>query len=167
MILVYQLILQSTKIASIAGLQLYRAPEIEEGIYSNKCDLYSIGIILYMLKTGEYIFEGKKLIDILINQKNNKIKKETDDEKLNNLIKKLVVYDPHKRMEWDDYFNDPFFKINDEEEVIKKNEETNILQSNEFNKLSVADIEELNNFKVIQSNLMKNSNLNINMLDSR
>ena len=70
-------------------------------------------------------------------------------------------------MEWDDYFNDPFFKINDEEEVIKKNEETNILQSNEFNKLSVADIEELNNFKVIQSNLMKNSNLNINMLDSR
>ena len=153
--------------AKDSGTDLYKAPEVEEGKFSNKCDLYSIGIILYMLKTGEYIFEGKKLIDILINQKNNKIKKETDDEKLNNLIKKLVVYDPHKRMEWDDYFNDPFFKINDEEEVIKKNEETNILQSNEFNKLSVADIEELNNFKVIQSNLMKNSNLNINMLDSR
>ena len=106
--------LRSTKVASIAGTELFRAPEIEEGIYSNKCDLYSIGIILYMLKTGEYIFEGKKLFDILNNQRNNKIKKETDDEKLNKLIKKLVVYEPHERIEWKEYFDDPFFKINEE-----------------------------------------------------
>ena len=83
--------------------------------YSNKCDLYSIGIILYMLKTGEYIFEGKKLVDILNNQKINKFKKETDDFILNNLIKKLVVYDPKDRMEWKDYFNDPFFNFNDDD----------------------------------------------------
>jgi serine/threonine protein kinase len=106
--------LRSTKVASIAGTELFRAPEIEEGIYSNKCDLYSIGIILYMLKTGEYIFEGKKLVDILNNQRNNKIKKETDDEKLNKLIKKLVVYEPHERMKWKDYFDDPFFNENEE-----------------------------------------------------
>ena len=116
--------LRSTKVASIAGTELFRAPEIEEGIYSNKCDLYSIGIILYMLKTGEYIFEGKKLVDILNNQRNNKIKKETDDEKLNKLIKKLVVYEPHKRMEWKDYFEDPFF--NENEENNKENEEYKI-----------------------------------------
>jgi serine/threonine protein kinase len=67
-----------------------------------------------MLKTGEYIFEGKKLVDILINQRNNRIKKETDDEKLNKLIKKLVVYEPHERMKWKEYFDDPFFKINEE-----------------------------------------------------
>ena len=116
--------LRSTKVASIAGTELFRAPEIEEGIYSNKCDLYSIGIILYMLKTGEYIFEGKKLVDILNNQRNNKIKKETDDEKLNKLIKKLVVYEPHERMEWKDYFDDPFF--NENEENNKDNDECKI-----------------------------------------
>ena len=116
--------LRSTKVASIAGTELFRAPEIEEGIYSNKCDLYSIGIILYMLKTGEYIFEGKKLVDILNNQRNNKIKKETDDEKLNKLIKKLVVYEPHERMEWKEYFEDPFF--NENEENNKDSEECKI-----------------------------------------
>jgi serine/threonine protein kinase len=116
--------LRSTKVASIAGTELFRAPEIEEGIYSNKCDLYSIGIILYMLKTGEYIFEGKKLVDILNNQRNNKIKKETDDEKLNKLIKKLVVYEPHERMEWKEYFEDPFF--NENEENNKDNDECKI-----------------------------------------
>ena len=52
------------------------------------------------------------------------MKKDTDDEKLNNLIKKLVVIDPHERMEWKDYFEDPFFKVNDED--VKENEECKI-----------------------------------------
>ena len=76
--------------------------------------MYSIGIILYLLKTGECIFEGKKKGDILANKNSNKIKKETDDKLLNNLIKKLVVIDPHERMEWNDYFNAPFFRENEE-----------------------------------------------------
>ena len=42
-----------------AGTPIFKAPEVETGEYNNKCDLYSIGIILYMLKTREYIFEGK------------------------------------------------------------------------------------------------------------
>ncbi len=93
---------------------LYKAPEIEEGIFSNKCDLYSIGIILYFLKTGEFIFEGNNKFDIFVNKVNNKIKKETDDILLNNLIKKLVVIDLNERIEWEDYFNDPFFCVNDD-----------------------------------------------------
>ena len=113
-----------TTIASNAGSELFKAPEVEEGKYSNKCDLYSIGIILYMLKTGEYIFEGKTKFDILKNQTANKIKKEIDDENLNKLIKKLVVIDPHKRMEWKEYFDDPFFKVNDED--VKESEECKI-----------------------------------------
>ena len=108
--------LTSTKTLSIAGSDLFKAPEVEEGRYSNKCDLYSLGIILYMLKTGQYIFEGKKLVDILNNQKINKFKKETDDQKLNNLIKKLVVYVPKDRMEWKDYFNHPFFNIDEDDD---------------------------------------------------
>ena len=109
--------LKSTQYASNAGT--FKAPEVEEGKFSNKCDLYSIGIILYYLKTGEYIFDGKRELDILNNKDKNIIKKDTDDELLNKLIRKLVVKDLHKRMEWDDYFKDPFFKVNDED--IKEN----------------------------------------------
>ena len=111
--------LKSTQYASNAGTKRFKAPEVEEGKFSNKCDLYSIGIILYYLKTGEYIFDGKRELDILNNKDKNIIKKDTDDELLNKLIRKLVVKDPHKRMEWDDYFKDPFFKVNDED--IKEN----------------------------------------------
>ena len=116
--------LVSTITASNAGTELFKAPEVEYGKFSNKCDLYSIGVILYMLKTGEYIFEGKNKKETLLNKYNNKIKKETDDPILNNLIKKLVVNDPHERMEWKDYFDDPFFKVDDED--IHQNEECKI-----------------------------------------
>jgi calcium-dependent protein kinase len=92
-----------------AGTPNYKAPEVETGEYNNKCDLYSIGIILYMLKTREYIFEGKTLREMYKNQEKNKFKKETDDKLLNDLIKKLVVYERKDRINWDDYFNHPFF----------------------------------------------------------
>ena len=111
--------LKSSQYASNAGTKRFKAPEVEEGKFSNKCDLYSIGIILYYLKTGEYIFDGKRELDILNNKDKNIIKKDTNDELLNKLIRKLVVKDPHKRMEWDDYFKDPFFKVKDED--IKEN----------------------------------------------
>ena len=116
--------LVSTKSASNAGTDLFKAPEVENGKFSNKCDLYSIGVILYMLKTGEYIFEGENLRDILNNKNLNKIKKDTNDPILNNLIKKLVVNDPHKRMEWKEYFDDPFFKVDNDD--IHQNEECKI-----------------------------------------
>ncbi len=116
--------LKSTKTTSNTGTELFKAPEVSKGKYSNKCDLYSIGIILYMLKTGEYIFEGEDYADKLINKKLNKIKKDTDDEKLNSLIKKLLVINPHERMEWKDYFDDPFFKVNDDD--VKESEECKI-----------------------------------------
>ena len=77
-----------------------------------------------MLKTGQYIFDGKDLMDKLANKKINKMRKDTDDEKLNSLIKKLVVINPHERMEWKDYFEDPFFRVNDED--FKESEECKI-----------------------------------------
>ena len=106
---------------------MFKAPEIEKGEPSKKCkkcDLYSIGIILYYLKTGEYIFDDETWDKIKKNKKENNIKKIYDDDKLNDLIKKLVVIDPHKRMEWKDYFDHPFFKENDED--VKKSEECKI-----------------------------------------
>ena len=113
-----------TQVGTLVGTKYFMAPEVEEGIYSNKCDLYSLGIILYMLKTGEYIFDRKKEYEILTNKEKTKIKKDTDDKLLNNLVRKLVVNDPKKRMNWNDYFDDPFFNVNDENE--NKNNNINI-----------------------------------------
>ena len=112
--------LVSTKTLSNAGTELFKAPEVGKGRFSNKCDLYSLGIILYMLKTGQYIFDGNDLFEKLANKNKNNIKKETNDPLLNNLIKKLVVINPKDRMEWKNYFEDPFFNFDDDTQ--QKNE---------------------------------------------
>ena len=48
--------------------------------YNNKCDLYCLGIILYMFKTCEYIFEVKTLDEIIKIRYKNKFRNETDDK---------------------------------------------------------------------------------------
>ena len=108
-------------LSNTSGTEMYNAPEINDKSSSDKCILYSIGLILYKLKTGEYIFEGNDLLEILTNKKNNKIKSDTNDTILNELIKQLVI-EPENRMKWEDYFEHPFFKEVDNNQTQNQNQ---------------------------------------------
>ena len=105
-----------------AGTPIYMAPELETFHYNKKCDLWSIGIILYELYTNEYIFysNNKKIEND--NRYEGKIGKQTDNEMINKLIRKLIQVDfINKRIGWDEYFNDDFFKIKKKKEVTELN----------------------------------------------
>ena len=86
---------------------IYTAPEIQmarcEGKNYDpiKCDLWSIGLIIYKLKFYDipyYAFFG------------GKIPNKFDNKNLNDLVEKLIVVEPEKRINWEDYFNHPFFR---------------------------------------------------------
>ena len=89
--------------STIAGTRLYMAPEL---VYANgnympiKCDLWAIGVIIYQLKFNELSFSFYQ----------GKIPKSFDNRLLDDLVRKLIVIDPNKRISWNDYFNHPFFK---------------------------------------------------------
>ena len=96
------------------GTAITMAPEIlkNEGLnkeYDEKCDLWSIGVIIYQLyfKRSPY-GNNESLILNLIN--NQGILKKTGYYKLDDLITKLLIEDPIKRLNWDEYFNHSFFK---------------------------------------------------------
>ena len=95
-----------------AGTVVYMAPEILKGEeYNYKCDLWSIGIILYRLFfiNSPFIGETKEaLIKYIDNFENTSLKK-TGNEDLDDLIKQLLEKDPSKRLDWNEYFNHPFF----------------------------------------------------------
>ena len=93
------------------GSEKYKAPEVDDFEYNNKIDLWSLGIILYELKTNKYIFDSEIPKDRNDNRKKGKIVKETDNEMINKLIRKLIKVKIDERIGWDEYFNDDFFKF--------------------------------------------------------
>jgi serine/threonine protein kinase len=96
-----------------AGTLKYTAPEIlMEEKHNHKCDLWSIGVIIYRLKFVKFPLKGDiqfALINNINNFNNNNIKK-TGNKELDDLIKRLLEKDYHKRIDWEEYFNHPFFK---------------------------------------------------------
>ena len=104
----------------IVGTPYYMSPEMIEGIYHYKSDLWSIGVILYCLITGKYPFNGKDKNEVfsLINSgKYNKknLNKKNCSIEVKNLIKKIFTVDLNKRISIDDALNDDWFKLNEKE----------------------------------------------------
>jgi len=50
-----------TKLKKFLGTYEYLAPEVYSGRYDEKCDLWSIGCIIYVILTGNLPFEGEDI----------------------------------------------------------------------------------------------------------
>ena len=103
---------------SIVGSSYYIAPEVLRQKYNKECDLWSVGVILYMFIVGHAPFDGCDDDEITTNiqrgvyRKNDrrwiKASKEVKD-----LIQKLLTYRPSQRLSAIQALNHPWFKITD------------------------------------------------------
>jgi len=103
----------SKKCKTISGTIFTTSPEILAGEeYDNKCDLWSLGVIIYQLFFKKYPYNASTEIGIFnqICHFGQTLLQKTGDKKLDDLIRKLLVKEPEKRINWKDYFNHPFFK---------------------------------------------------------
>ena len=96
--------------ATKLGTPITMAPEIlMNRAYTSKADLWSIGVIIYHLLFKDLPFKGRNEVMILQNIRQNNIPRNPTDQLLNDLIHRLLVVDPRKRITWKDYFAHPFF----------------------------------------------------------
>ena len=112
-----QLYSLTQKFTTHAGSQLIMAPEIlNDEEYSSKCDLWSLGIIIFQLYKKDFPYKGtvEKAILKQIEKKGQSVLDDIDQEDilLKDLLSKLLVRDPNQRISWEDYFEHPFFKDN-------------------------------------------------------
>lgn len=121
---------------TVAGSYLTMAPELlssdGKNSYSAKCDLWSVGFVLYQILFGDVPFFGLSPFEIYqdIQERKNKIKfPKPVASQTKDLILHLLQPDPDKRLDWPSFFKHPVFEVKfpksmRELEIIAQNKKT-------------------------------------------
>ena len=105
----------SKKLNKKVGNPYYIAPEVLKRKYNEKCDIWSCGIIMYVLLTGKPPFSGSTYKEVLEKVEQNSFEFfEKDLNKVSpeckDLIKELTKYDPSKRPSASEVLKNKWFK---------------------------------------------------------
>lgn len=121
---------------TICGSPLYMAPEIinifigvsnevnNKNVYDSKCDIWSLGLIIYECYFKFHPFKNSiNIVELYKNIKNNNISfvpltycNYDEHDKIINLLKQMLVCDVHNRISWQQYFNHTWFNTSYAEE---------------------------------------------------
>ena len=157
-----QVISPDKKLKTKVGTAYYVSPEILQGSYSEKCDIWSAGVILYILLSGDPPFNGPS--DIAIYKKIAQMKYDFPEKKWANisdeakdLIKHMIApeferYTARQVMEhpWMQTENDNLLSLDFDPTFL-----VNYARSNPFKKMTLLfiasrlDDNEINNLKKI------------------
>lgn len=106
------------------GSPYYIAPEVLNKCYNEKCDIWSAGVVLYVMLTGNFPFLGLTQPQLYENIKSGRYRTEGREyeaisQKAKDLIKKMLELNPTKRLSAAECLKTPFFEgLNNNKETM-------------------------------------------------
>lgn len=169
----------------VIGSSCYLAPEVLENNYDELCDIWSCGVIMFILLSGKMPFSGRTEEEILENVSKGKFDlKQKEFLKVSleakDLICKLLTYNPKQRPNARAALRHPWFKVNSEKPILSdipnvKQALENLLKFRAERKFQQAVItfithnlirsEEVNNLRKIFECIDRDSDARINKAD--
>jgi len=136
------------------GTSIYMAPEVLMSLnYTNKADIWSLGVVFYEMLFGTFPYVGKNDQEILLNIETSQL----DLAKLNikisenckDLLRRIFVIDQDKRIEWVELYTHKLFS-NDEkaEELLGIMDLGSIIKAYDIHDLKRNDAEEHSKMKM-------------------
>lgn len=97
------------------GTLTYAAPEVLKGCYTEKCDIWSCGVILYILLCGYPPFKAKDEESIIKMIENGKVTFDSFEwkqvsQEAKSLISRMLTLNPHLRPTAEECVNDAWLK---------------------------------------------------------
>ena len=105
---------KNEKLNNTVGTAYFIAPETIKGAYDEKCDMWSIGVILYYILSGKFPFTGNSNFEIFEKiQKNEPVFKNLFKDISQNaidFIKKCLVKNPNERLSAKECLSHPWLE---------------------------------------------------------
>ena len=114
---------ENEKLTLKVGSPYYIAPEVLNKSYNEKCDIWSAGVVLYVMLTGNFPFVGKTSQKLFESIKTGKYKDtgkewEAISKEAKDLIKKMLQLDVSKRISASQCLQSPFLAIIDSQKNV-------------------------------------------------
>lgn len=154
-------------IQTICGSPMYMAPEmILKKKYNQKSDLWSVGIIMYELITGNVPYKAKNMLELIQHIRKTKITLPINfdvsiSSHCKELLFQLLQKNPDNRIEWEDLFTHKWFENDEILENENKLLEMSLQNMNQENLFKYTSIKESFS-QSSETNIMCNMNNNMN-----
>ena len=121
---------KDTKLKDKTGTVLYIAPEVISGSYDEKCDIWSCGVLLYMMMSGQPPFYASSRKEVMAKIKKGRFQFKSKiwnvvSPEAKNLISSMLTVDPQLRPSCKEVLNHKWFN----KDEIKKFENTLYLEN--------------------------------------
>ena len=107
---------QASDLTTLVGTPYYLAPEVLRGKYGKECDVWSLGVVMYLMLCGTQPFEGSDMRAIFGKISKGEFNFQSPQwagvsEAAKDLIRKMISVNPSRRITVMDALRHPWFAI--------------------------------------------------------